>query len=550
MQPEDTNEVDMDAVQTDRKSAVYLFLTLTLILVPITIVSLLVSTALPLTLVAIAPGVIGGLMSLSVLMVPRTRTAEGLLVTVTAGVLGWLIGIILYSLIFSQITGIVSLIVVTAIQPAIFIIAITALTQFSSRRRKAEEAAVPALVQQAQVVAAEPRAGPPPETAEIGTAIEKTTGAPVGGSQPTPKEALSKAETGTEGKKRISELVGTGQPILVLSPQERAIVELMAELEGALVPVKDIAAETGGRYMGIEKALLYDPMTIYNAISSLLRKGVLENAGFVFKSVCCPKCLKADAFSELVCPHCRSDNIGRQDIYQCSNCGYLGPQQSFTRGTFYECPQCRIRSEVVVPYQTAETEPRVGAQPVFTVYSSLFKCDSCNMVFDVPRTTYLCKSCGEIYDIQTGQIFRFSAVRLNPTYRDAVLREKRPIIVLTNLLRNLGLIVETPYITVDEMGLSRMADLVVKAYGRVVAAVFVIGVPYKSTADVVSEAFWFKIHENLDHVYVLSLSRPSPEVAELVKSLEIELVDLSDLREEELPRRLSAIADQLRKIAG
>ena len=196
----------MDAVQTvqtDRKSAVYLFL-LTLILVPITIVSLLISTALPLTLVAIAPGVIGGLMSLSVLMVPRTRTSEGLLVTVTAGVLGWLIGIILYSLIFSQTTGVVPLIVVTAIQPAIFIIAITALTQISSRRRKAEEAAVPALVQQAQVAAAEPKAGPPPETAEIGTAIEKATGAQVGGSQPTPKGALSRAETGTEGKKRVS----------------------------------------------------------------------------------------------------------------------------------------------------------------------------------------------------------------------------------------------------------------------------------------------------------------------------------------------------------
>jgi uncharacterized membrane protein YeaQ/YmgE (transglycosylase-associated protein family) len=221
----------MDAVQTDQRSAVYLFL-LTLILVPITIVSLLVSTALPLTLVAIAPGVIGGLMSLSVLTMPRTRTSEGLLVTVTAGVLGWLIGIILYSLIFSQITGIVSLIVVTAIQPAIFIIAITALIQISGRRRKAEEGAVPALVQQAQVAAAEPKAVPPPESGKIGTTIEKATGAPVGGFQPTPKEALSKAETGTEGKKRISELVGTGQPILVLSPQERTIVELMAELEG------------------------------------------------------------------------------------------------------------------------------------------------------------------------------------------------------------------------------------------------------------------------------------------------------------------------------
>jgi hypothetical protein len=210
----------MDAVQTDRKSAVYLFLTLTLILVPITIVSLLVSTALPLTLVAIAPGVIGGLMSLSVLMVPRTRTSEGLLVTVTAGVLGWLIGIILYSLIFSQITGIVSLIVVTAIQPAIFIIAITALIQISGRRRKAEEAAVPALVQQAQVAAAEPKAGPPPETAEIGTAIEKATGAQVGGSQPTPKEALSGAEPVQKGRRGY--LSSSGQGSRFLSSRRRA----------------------------------------------------------------------------------------------------------------------------------------------------------------------------------------------------------------------------------------------------------------------------------------------------------------------------------------
>jgi uncharacterized membrane protein YeaQ/YmgE (transglycosylase-associated protein family) len=538
----------MDALQTDQKSAVYLFL-LTLILVLITIVSILISKTLPLTLVAITPGIIGGLMSLLVLMMPRTRTAEGLLVTVTAGVLGWLIGILLYSLIFSQITSVVPLIVMTAIQPAIFIIAITTLTQFSSRRRKAEERAVPALIQQAQVVTAEPKAGPAPGTAEIGTAIEKATETLVGGAQPTSKEVPSKTETGQEGKRRISELIGAVQPILVLSPQERAIVELMAELEGPLVPVKDIAAETGGRYIAVEKALLYDPVTIYNAIGSLLKKGVLENARFVFKSVCCPKCLKADAFSELVCPYCRSDDIGRQDIYQCSNCGYLGPQQNFTRGPFYECPQCRIKSEVVVAYQTT-TEPRAGAQPVFTIYSSMFKCDSCNSISDVPRTTFLCKSCGEMYDIQTGQIFRFSAVRLNPTYRDAVLREKRSIIVLTDLLRNLGLVIETPYITVNEMGMSRLADLVVKAYGRVIAAVFVIGVPYKSTVDVVSEAFWFKIHENLEHVYVLSFSRPPPEIAELVKDLEIELVDLSDVREEELQRRLSAIVDQLRKIVG
>ena len=538
----------MDALQTDQKSAVYLFL-LTLILVLITIVSILISKTLPLTLVAITPGIIGGLMSLLVLMMPRTRTAEGLLVTVTAGVLGWLIGILLYSLIFSQITSVVPLIVMTAIQPAIFIIAITTLTQFSSRRRKAEEKVVPALIQQIQVVTAEPKAGPAPGTAEIGSAIEKATETLVGGAQPTSKEVPSKTETGQEGKRRISELIGAVQPILVLSPQERAIVELMAELEGPLVPVKDIAAETGGRYIAVEKGLLYDPVTIYNAIGSLLKKGVLENARFVFKSVCCPKCLKADAFSELVCPYCRSDDIGRQDIYQCSNCGYLGPQQNFTRGPFYECPQCRIKSEVVVAYQTT-TEPRAGAQPVFTIYSSMFKCDSCNSISDVPRTTFLCKSCGEMYDIQTGQIFRFSAVRLNPTYRDAVLREKRSIIVLTDLLRNLGLVIETPYITVNEMGMSRLADLVVKAYGRVIAAVFVIGVPYKSTVDVVSEAFWFKIHESLEHVYVLSFSRPPPEIAELVKDLEIELVDLSDVREEELQRRLSAIVDQLRKIVG
>jgi len=525
----------MAGLQKIKKSAVVYFCLLTLIFVPITVISILISKALPSTFLAIAPGVIGGMISLLVLILPRTKKAESLLITVASGVLGWLLGILLYSLIFSQIAGVVPLIVITAIQPAIFIIAITALVQFSSRRRGEEGTVSPAPIQQVQEATAEPVAGPAPGTAEIGAAIG---GAP------------SKKEPGQEGKKRVSELIGAGQPILVLSMQERTIVEFMAELEGALVPVKDIAAETGGRYIAVEKALLYDPVTIYNAISSLTRKGVLENAGFVFKSMCCPKCLKADAFSDLVCPHCRSDNISRQDVYQCSNCGYLGPQQSFIRGPFYECPQCRMRSETVLTYQATMTEPRIGAQPVFSIYSSIFKCDSCNSIFDVPRTTYLCKSCGETYDIQTGQIFRYAAVKLKPIYRDAVLRERRSIMVLTNLLRNLGLIIETPYVTVDELGMNRMADLVVKAYGRVVAAVFITGAPYKSTADVVAEALWFKIHENLEHAYVLSLSRPPPEVVELVKNFQIELVDLSDVKEEELPRRLSVIVDHLRKIAG
>ncbi len=523
---------------------------LTLILVPLTVLSILVSRALPLTLVTITPGIVGGLISLLVLMVPRTRTAESLSATVTSGVLGWLLGVLLYSLIFSQITSVVQLIVITAIQPAIFIIAITALIQATSRRRREGESTPPMPIQQVLAATVEPKTGPVTVTAEISTATERAIGTQVGGAEPTPKGGSPKAEPSQEGKRRVADFIEAGQPIIVLSAQERTIVELLAELEGALVPAKDIAAETGGRYITVEKALLYDPVTIFNAISSLLRKGVLENAGFVFKSVCCPKCLKADAFTDLVCPYCRSDNISRQDIYQCSNCGYLGPQQSYVRGPFYECPQCRIRAEAVTAYQTTMSGQQSAAQPVFLIYSSMFKCDSCNSIFDVPRTTYFCKSCGEIYDIQTGQIFRYMAVKLKPAYREAVLKEKRPIILLSNLLRGLGLIIEAPYIMIDEMGVSRMADLVVKAYGRVVAAVFVMGVPYKSTADVVSEAFWFKVHEGATHVYVLSLSRPTPEVVELVKNLDIELVDLYDVRDEELPERLSAIVNTLRKFAG
>ncbi len=549
MQPEHIDAIELNARSIDRKSAVYLCL-LTLVLLLTTVISILLSTALPFTPVAITPGVVGGLMSLLVLTVPGARAAERLLITVTSGVLGWLLGVLLYSLTFSQISGVVPLIVMTAIQPAIFIITITALVQLSSRRRVVEETATSAITKHAQTETAEPKAGQVLDTTEVVTAIDKAIKAEADRVQPTTRETQSKTEPGQEGKRKVSSQIDVGQPVLILSPQERAVVELMTELEGALVPVKDIAAETSGRYMAVEKALLYDPVTIYNAISSLLRKGVLENAGFVFKSMCCPKCLKADAFTDLVCQHCRSDNISRQDIYQCFNCGYLGPQQSFVRGPYYECPQCRIRSEIVVTYQEAVTERRVGAQTGFAIYSSMFKCESCGSIFDVPRTAFLCKSCGEIYDIQTGKVFRHAAVKLNPTYRDAVLREKRPIIVLTNLLRKLGLVVESPYMTIDEMGVGRMADLVVKAYGRVIAAFFVIGVPYRSTADIVSEAFWYKIHGGTEHAYVLSLSRPPAEVAELVKSLEIDLVDLSDASEEELPRRLSAIADRLRGISG
>ena len=51
-----------------------------------------------------------------------------------------------------------------------------------------------------------------------------------------------------------------------------------------------------------------------------------------------------------------------------------------------------------------------------------------------------------------------------------------------------------------------------------------------AVADVVTKAPWFKTHENLEHTYVLFLSRFPPQVAELVNNLEIELVDLSDVK--------------------
>ncbi|MEM0375642.1 MAG: hypothetical protein QXP81_02165 [Nitrososphaerota archaeon] len=533
-----------------RESAIPFAVT-TLAITPITVIAIVISRALPLEFIAIAPGIIGGLLSLLVLLIPWTRGSEYYYATFTAGILGWLVGVLLYSVFVSEAPNVLPLIVVTAVQPAIFTIVHIAASYFSSRGKAPEGPPFPETAQQVQGAVQEPAPGEVrPAAGTGGVEAKEGTRAAEFVAQQEQKEVGPQADVSQEGKRRIAEVIGFRQPALILSLQERAIVEMMAEVEGALVPVKDIASETGGRYLAIEKALLYDPATIYDAVNSLLRKGVLENAGFVFKSVCCPKCLKADAFADLVCPQCRSDDIVRQDIYQCGNCGYLGPQQSFTRGAYFECPQCKIRTDKVLSLVSegtpAAAERGTGQQSVLTIYSSMFRCGACGAIFDVPRTRFHCKSCGEFYDIQSGLIFRYTAIRLKPAYRDAVLREKRPIIALTNLLRSSGLITEAPYVSVDEMGVTRMADLVVKAYGRVVAAVFSVGAPYKSTADVISEAFWFKVHEKVDHVYVLSVSKLAPELLELARNLEIEVIDLADVSEVMLRGRLSVIVDRIK----
>ncbi|MDW8043927.1 MAG: hypothetical protein RMJ30_06815, partial [Nitrososphaerota archaeon] len=304
-------------------------------------------------------------------------------------------------------------------------------------------------------------------------------------------------------------------------------------------------APFGGRYPEVEESLGMDSKSLLDLLTSLWRKGVLEG-DFAFKTLSCPKCGSTDAFYELTCVFCKSEDIERQEVIQCSNCGYLGPQLSFMKLTYYECPQCRIRSEDIQSHGTKEGG--VAGRPqgtVFVLYSTLFRCNSCGSVSEIPRAEFTCRNCGYHYDTQTGRYQRFYNFRLRPEYKEYLEKEKKPFMILYNLLREAGLIVEAPSVLLDSGKTPHVVELLVKEGDRPLAAFLSYGAPYRSAGEVLSEAVWLRLEKELKEVYVLAVVKWPAAIETIAKSFGIELVDVSSSDEVRLRQILTSLVSEL-----
>ncbi|MCS7095252.1 MAG: hypothetical protein NZ988_05565 [Thaumarchaeota archaeon] len=344
---------------------------------------------------------------------------------------------------------------------------------------------------------------------------------------------------------KVQEFVDAAPTVITLSHAELTLVEWLAEYGKVLKPLRDDRAPLGGRYQEAEEALGLESRSILELLTSLWRKGVLVG-DFAFKTLSCPRCNGIDASYELVCAYCKSEDIERQEVIQCSNCGYLGPLLSFTKLAYYECPQCRIRGEDVQSYGSGEGGAAGRPQGVtFLLYSTLFRCNSCGSISEIPRTEFTCKACGNRYDAQYGKYQRFYNFKLKPEYKEYLEKEKRPLLMLYNLLQEAGLRVESPSVLLDSAGTPHIVELLVKRDESPVAAFLSFGSPYRSAGEVLSEAVWLRLEKEIKEVHVLAVAKWPSTVETIAKSFGIKLIDVSSPSNVALRQVLTSVVSEL-----
>lgn len=220
-----------------------------------------------------------------------------------------------------------------------------------------------------------------------------------------------------------------------------------------ILPVQSASAD-GGLYPVLQDEIDVDTARLSLILKRLTEKGIIKIGGIGFKRIACPQCFGCEVMFNISCKSCKSPNISRQRILQHESCGFLGPEERFLEGMRYMCPRCG--SEVTVTREGTESGL---THEMAKVHSSLFMCYQCNEVNNEPYVSFKCVTCGTLFDYNDLELKTFYKYLVNVDKLSKTLESNKPIKLVAERLRSLGLIVERNVKVVGASNLPHRVDL-------------------------------------------------------------------------------------------
>jgi len=196
--------------------------------------------------------------------------------------------------------------------------------------------------------------------------------------------------------------------------------ELLRKLiKKGVLQLKPTLDKTAVRYVEAEEAWNADSSQVKVMLDDLMKKNLLRSEP-LDRVLTCPHCGSPDMHSKYACPRCKSDNVGFTELLEHTNCGNIGPKDTFVKGTFLVCPRC----------QSVLTE----GGPDNRIIGNFYQCEKCGYRFDRPDVVHLCMNCGTTSTHQTAKyvkVFRY-------TIPDEIAKElQRELPALKNLKKTL-----------------------------------------------------------------------------------------------------------------
>jgi len=118
------------------------------------------------------------------------------------------------------------------------------------------------------------------------------------------------------------------------------------------------------------------------------------------KYVRCPYCKSYRLLVQLKCPHCGSTNVSKVTLVSHVPCGYIGvlEEMNISEGKRI-CPKC---------------EKKLGAKDKdWLQIGSLYKCDKCGELFEIPSVQFKCVSCNKTFGYKEAEYENIYKYKIN-----------------------------------------------------------------------------------------------------------------------------------------
>jgi len=318
---------------------------------------------------------------------------------------------------------------------------------------------------------------------------------------------------------------------------QRLFEELLERDITSIKPVFDLTSKMGHRYPQIDDLLEASSEETVQTLDSLANEGVLERS-FHDKLLTCVKCGSFNIRISTHCAKCDSANISKTMMLQHEMCGYIGPEEMFRTVRGLVCPKCREEVVFVNPEQTtpkisSNYDRRISiALNSLNLYSTLYRCNECNELFDKTVERWHCLSCqGRFPKDQVGETVIHS-YKLNQDASHRLRMELRPRRQLQEFLKRHGYLVQSPAKIQGRSGVEHEIDLyATKQQGDYLRKI-VVGVTRSNEEIGLEEVLklYIKAHDvESSHVILFAIPKLSEEAKQFAAYYRMKAFESDDL---------------------
>lgn len=203
----------------------------------------------------------------------------------------------------------------------------------------------------------------------------------------------------------------------------KLVMRMVKQTDPVIKPELNPTFPIGYRYSVAEDYLGKEAR---NELEKLADEGLLERE-FFSKELGCPIDGSINLTVKRHCPNCNSTNFSRQELFEHSACGYIGPESEFMDG---KCPKC------------GKELGQLGVN--YVKHGQQFVCQNCGTFFQKPIDKVYCAKDSNQFLIEDAREIELYSYKVTRRLQEAIIKAVDQQRYISDKLTELGFKTDSP----------------------------------------------------------------------------------------------------------